>query len=222
MSITITNPQDIVVTLEVGQGPAGPSTVAAQAAQALSEAAALRSETARNTILATELTALANANSAALSASSAANSASNSLISSNSATLRALESSASAAQAGASAASAANSAALAQIAQQGGAKVFASFATATAGFAGLTNGQVILIVKDETRANVSAYYQASGSPVTSIAFINQAEFYFSPVPYIKSDSQNNLITKLLILTGAIPQNPASLKIDFTSNSFEQR
>lgn len=39
MTVVVQNGSDIVVTLEIGQGPAGPSTVAAQAAQALAELA---------------------------------------------------------------------------------------------------------------------------------------------------------------------------------------
>lgn len=43
--------------------------------------------------------------------------------------------------------------------------------------------------------------------------------YTPPVPYIQPDSVQNMITKLLVLTGAIPQNPPVLNADFSNPAY---
>lgn len=160
------------------------------------------------------MTVAANASNANVSANNAAASA---LGVANSAALA----SASATAAAASATTASQQAALATASVASGARPFATFAAASAAFGSLIAGQIIDVVTDEARGNQRSLYQAVGSPVSSLTFLRAVERYTSPVPYIASDSVQNMITKLLVLTGAIPQNPATLKLDFASMNFDQ-
>lgn len=156
----------------------------------------------------------------ALSASSAGTSATSASASAISSGISSSNSLANANAAGASAASAASSFA-GTLASAGlsGAKAYASYALAIADFSNQTNNQSIFVVSDETRGGQGAYYRASGTPVTSLVFLRLHEYYPSPFAYIASDSVQNMITKLLVYVGAIPQNPPVLSLNFSQNVF---
>lgn len=86
-----------------------------------------------------------------------------------------------------------------------GAKAYATLALANADLASLTLNQVVFI------ANVGEYYQYNG---TSLTFLRAQEFYTSQSPDIASDSVQNMITKLLVVQGLLPQAAPSIDIVF--------
>lgn len=164
--------------------------------------------------------AAGSAASALISANSAELAQANALISANAAAAQASVATAKAGEASASASSAALSlAGTLAAAGLSGARAYSSYALALGDFANLVNNQTVFVVTDETRGNQGAYYRATGTPVASLTFLRLHEFYASPVPYIQSDSVQNMITKLLVLTGAIPQNPAVIDANFADPAY---
>jgi pyruvate/2-oxoglutarate dehydrogenase complex dihydrolipoamide acyltransferase (E2) component len=123
--------------------------------------------------------------------------------------------------AAASATTATQQAALATASVASGARPFATFAAASAAFGTLTAGQIIDVVTDEARGSQRSLYQAVGSPVSSLTFLRAVEMYNSPFAYIPSDSVNNMITRLLVATGMVPQNAPSLRFNFDDGVFQQ-
>lgn len=87
-----------------------------------------------------------------------------------------------------------------------GAKAYATLALANADLASLVNDQVVFI------ADLGNYYRASGTPVTSLAFLRAQEYYTSPTAAVASDSVQNTLTKLLVATGMIPAASPSLTL----------
>lgn len=100
-----------------------------------------------------------------------------------------------------------------------GAKAYASYALALQDLASLTANQSIFVVVDETRENQGTYYRANGTPVTSLVFLRFHEYYHSPINYIQSDSLRNMITKLLVLVEAIPQNRPVIDANFADTNY---
>ena len=123
--------------------------------------------------------------------------------------------------AAASATTATQQAALATASVASGARPFATFAAATAAFGTLTAGQIIDVITDEARTSQRSIYQAVGTPVSSLTFLRSVEMYNSPFPYIASDSVANMITKLLVATGLVPQVQPALSLDFTAGEYQQ-
>lgn len=156
----------------------------------------------------------ADASNAGISASAANSSA----LSAQSSAAAALSSSTSAAE---SAINAAQQASLATASVASGARPFATFASATAAFGTLVSGQIVDVVTDETKSNTRSLYQAAGSPVSSLTFLRAVEVYNSPFSYISSDSVNNMITKLLVAVGMVPQSTPSLRLNFDDAIYQQ-
>jgi hypothetical protein len=154
--------------------------------------------------------------------------ASNSGISASAATAGALAAQTAAADALGSATSAAGSAltasqqaSLATASVASGARPFGTFAAASASLGTLAAGQIIDVVTDETKLNTRSLYQAVGTPVSSLTYLRAVEYYNSPFSYVSSDSINNMITKLLVAVGMVPQSPPALRLNFDDAVYQQ-
>lgn len=94
--------------------------------------------------------------------------------------------------------------------------VFISYASAVAGLGSLTNGTIVQVLVDETRGNSNAFYQVVAG---ALSFISLSDYYSSPSTTIASDTVQNMITKLLVKTGAIPGITGVVEADFTNLSY---
>lgn len=97
-----------------------------------------------------------------------------------------------------------------------GAKSYATYALALADIGNLTNNQVVVIAKDETKENLGTYYKVTSGV---LEFLRFEEVYISPVSYIPNQSFNQIITTLLVKAGMIPQDNPSLFGDFANDAY---
>lgn len=105
---------------------------------------------------------------------------------------------------------------LASAAVGNGAKPYATYAAALADLANIATGQVVDVLSDETRGGQRVLYQDNG---ITLVYLRAVEMYVSPVPYVQSDSLQNMITKLLVLANVIPDVPPVLNADFSNPAY---
>jgi hypothetical protein len=95
-------------------------------------------------------------------------------------------------------------------------RTYVSYAAALADLNSVLENQVVLVLVDETKNDFVVYYRkVSGA----LVFVSFGDTYKSPVPYVQTDSVRNMITKLLVLTGVIPEVNPVINANFTNPAY---